>query len=661
MSRTRCLRPSPAVLIALLALVLSVAGPALARDASGFAARVISGRTIKQHSISGIRLKNNTLTGLQINEAKLGPVPTAANAVTAQSATSALNAVNAASAGTAATAGSATTAARADELAGHARFFTRAAATSGVSLAAALAASPEVALAELGTVSLYARCLRDASGGPQVEALVYVRTTIPGGVLDAPASQLLGSATGDTLGPATSQDRRVIRSVDTVGADTATFAGAGGSLRRRRRGRSGVQRPGRRRRPGGEPRRRVDGIRRRERLPLQRHARAHRRLIRATAEPAPTALPSRDAALHSGGVSFLLAFLGFAALILLHEFGHFAAAKAVGMRVERFSLFFPPHVWKRQRGETEYAIGVIPLGGYVRITGMTANEEIPEEVAYRAYHRMPVWKRIVVIAAGPGMNFLIAFVILYALYGFAGTNSPTDRVHRLEAGKPAAAVLRPGDQLVAVDGHRGDVAGAARSRSQRTAARARQIDGCAALTPGDGDRAPRRDAADVPRSRRATTPPPGRARLGFDFATDHRATARPRRPARACSEMWRVSTVTVSAIAKIFYSEKARKDVSGVVGSYETTRQAISFDWLYALNILAIISLSLALVNLFPFLPLDGGHIFWALAEKVRGRAIPFAVMERASVVGFVLIICLFAIGLTNDIGRLQGQGFGIR
>jgi regulator of sigma E protease len=80
-----------------------------------------------------------------------------------------------------------------------------------------------------------------------------------------------------------------------------------------------------------------------------------------------------------------------------------------------------------------------------------------------------------------------------------------------------------------------------------------------------------------------------------------------------------------------------------------------------ALELLALISLSLAIVNLFPFLPLDGGHIFWAVAEKLRGRAIPVAVMERASVVGFMLVAFLFIVGLSNDIGRLQNQGFGLR
>ena len=124
--------------------------------------------------------------------------------------------------------------------------------------------------------------------------------------------------------------------------------------------------------------------------------------------------------------------------------------------------------------------------------------------------------------------------------------------------------------------------------------------------------------------------------------------------------MWFFTTKTVETIAGIFNAEK-RKQVSGVVGSYEVTRQTIELSFERAIYLLAIISLSLGVINLFPFLPLDGGHIFWALAEKVRGRAIPFAVMERAGFIGFVLVIALFMIGFTNDIGRLTGEGFGVR
>src|ERR1700712_1274093 len=143
-------------------------------------------------------------------------------------------------------------------------------------------------------------------------------------------------------------------------------------------------------------------------------------------------------------LSYLLAFAGFAALVILHELGHFAAAKAVGMRVERFSLFFPPLIWRwRPKGsETEYAIGAIPLGGYVKITGMSPEEKMPPEVAPRAYYRQKVWKRIVVIAAGPAVNIVLAFVILWALYGLSTLTFTQPVVDKVTSGSPAAAVLK---------------------------------------------------------------------------------------------------------------------------------------------------------------------------------------------------------------------------
>src|ERR1700747_1767794 len=131
-------------------------------------------------------------------------------------------------------------------------------------------------------------------------------------------------------------------------------------------------------------------------------------------------------------MSYILTFLGFAALIILHELGHFAAAKAVGMRVERFMLFFPPILGSVRRGETEYAVGAIPLGGYVKITGMNPAEEIPPEHAHRAYYRQPVWKRIVVIAAGPAVNIALAFVILAGVYMSQGTVEPPPVVGKIE-------------------------------------------------------------------------------------------------------------------------------------------------------------------------------------------------------------------------------------
>jgi regulator of sigma E protease len=149
--------------------------------------------------------------------------------------------------------------------------------------------------------------------------------------------------------------------------------------------------------------------------------------------------------------------------------------------------------------------------------------------------------------------------------------------------------------------------------------------------------------------------------IGFSYAVHHRALGPFDATSQSVDTMWGLTTTTVDAITKIFYDPQARKDVSGVVGSYEATRESFKFSLTQAMYVLALISLSLAVVNLFPFLPLDGGHIFWALAEKVRGRPIPFAIIERASVVGFVLVAFLFITGLSNDIGRLRGDGFGIR
>jgi regulator of sigma E protease len=124
------------------------------------------------------------------------------------------------------------------------------------------------------------------------------------------------------------------------------------------------------------------------------------------------------------------------------------------------------------------------------------------------------------------------------------------------------------------------------------------------------------------------------------------------------SYMWYVTKTTVSTFARIF-EPKERKQLHGVVGIYTVAQQDFSHNTTQALELLGLISLSLAVINLFPFLPLDGGHVFWAVAEKVRGRRIPFSVMERAGVVGFALILMLFVVGLSNDISTLTGSGFG--
>jgi regulator of sigma E protease len=359
-------------------------------------------------------------------------------------------------------------------------------------------------------------------------------------------------------------------------------------------------------------------------------------------------------------MSWFLAFAGFALLIILHEAGHFAAAKAVGMRVERFMLFFGRPLVSFRRGETEYGIGSIPAGGYVRITGMNPREEFSDDVAVRAYYRQPVWKRIVVIVAGPAVNLLIAFVILWALFLSNGQVTSTQVVSSQSLQQPASRYLQPGDRLVSVDGVHGDVTAMARRVASHRCAGA-ATGGCTATTAAhvvvvrDGKRL----AFDI-RPQYDATRGIKRTRLGFTYMTSTRELGPVAAAGASVTAMWDVTKRTLSVFSHLFQARE-RKQVGSFVGAYEVTRQAIGFSAERALEILALISLSLAVINLFPFLPLDGGHIFWSLAEKVRGRAIPFAIMERASVIGFALMIMLFVIGLSNDIGRLQDGGFHVR
>jgi regulator of sigma E protease len=362
-------------------------------------------------------------------------------------------------------------------------------------------------------------------------------------------------------------------------------------------------------------------------------------------------------------VSYLLAFLGFAALIILHEFGHFLVAKAVGMRVERFSLFFGPLLVRFRRGETEYGIGPIPLGGYVRITGMNPNEELGPEVAPRAYYNQPVWKRVVVILAGPAMNLLIAFFLMLAIFWSQGAilthgSQPVWKVVG-PLHPPASAYLRPGDELVEVDGtaypspeQLSNTVNAHRCPGQLT-------NGCQAATPV---------TLVVSRGRRRLTlsirprydAQAGRMRIGFTYTPAIRAIGPITAAGQSISQMWYVTHTTVSTVARLF-EPRVRSQLHGVVGGFKVTQQRFAYSTIDALYTLALISLSLAVINLFPFLPLDGGHVFWALAEKVRGRRIPVEVMERAGFVGFALIVLVFVIGLSNDISTLTGTGFNVR
>jgi regulator of sigma E protease len=363
-------------------------------------------------------------------------------------------------------------------------------------------------------------------------------------------------------------------------------------------------------------------------------------------------------------MNWLYIFLGFSLLIVLHEGGHYLAAKATGMRVERFFLFFGPTLWSFRRGETEYGVKAIPLGGYVKITGMNPEEDVPPEHERRAYYRQPVWKRIVVVAAGPAVNIALAFAILFFVY-FVNAQQVTQSVGEIRPGTPAVKTLERGDRIISVDGksysdlNREERLEQFRDQISSHKCIGKQVNGCVAATPvvlkisRDGQA---RTIEVRPEYDKAN----GRALIGFGYGSRPEDIGVGTAATRAWDSIWLVTDKTASIFSRIF-EEEQRKQISGIVGVSDVANQTIDVGIYPSLLLLALVSLSLGLVNLLPILPLDGGHIFWAVVEKLRGRPASLRVMERATAIGFALVMVLMVIGLTNDIGRLGTDAYNVR
>ena len=405
-------------------------------------------------------------------------------------------------------------------------------------------------------------------------------------------------------------------------------------------------------------------------------------------------------------MNLTIAILGLAVLILLHEAGHFYVARAVGMSPRRFYLGFPPALVKVRRKGIEYGIGAIPLGGYVKIPGMHrpapsdldvqfgpvlreqpqlvgpvarvkrpleaenldgARDSLPEleaavgeaqlspstrrlttraltelrdGLAPDAYWRQRTWKRIAVIFAGPGMNLVIA-VLLPTIAFVIGVPGKTSRtVKKVESDHPAARIgLRAGDEIIAVNSVPVPTYEALSRRIKGSGGEPITV-----TVVRNG----------MPRTLGPARPvrEDGRYILGFEagWETTQRGIGGALR--RSVHDNWRVAKATVTFLPRLFTSA-GRKNVSGPVGITDVSRQAVELNFALFLWILGMISLSLALLNLLPLLPLDGGHILFSVIEGLRGRAVGREVYERVSALGIALFVILMFIGLSNDLSRI--------
>lgn len=349
---------------------------------------------------------------------------------------------------------------------------------------------------------------------------------------------------------------------------------------------------------------------------------------------------------------FVLILMG---LVLLHEAGHMVVAKWCGMRVERFSIFFGKPIASFRRGETEYGIGWLPLGGYVKISGMTRGEDIPPEVEHRAYYNMPAWRKIATIFAGPAVNIVLAIIIFAAIFWIGiPTARVTDTVGAVSPGQAAQqAGIQPGDRFVAIDDVQvnGDPE---RLRQELLAGTAGEE---VVLTL-------EREGETIRRTAELQTLDDAAGRrtgLGFSFE----AVAGPTQSYGFAGGLqegwdftWFVLKENVKVFGDVFTSQEAREQVSSVVGVGAVFNEVSDDGLITLLRFIGVVSLALGVFNLLPILPLDGGHILFALIEKAKGSALSRTTYERASFIGFALVMVVFVFALQNDIGRITGEGF---
>lgn len=353
-------------------------------------------------------------------------------------------------------------------------------------------------------------------------------------------------------------------------------------------------------------------------------------------------------ALVMGQWVWVIAILGLALLITVHEFGHFIAAKAFGMRVEKFYVGFPPAAVRRTRGETEYGIGMIPLGGFCKISGMIPEEEVPEGTGDRVYHKKAVWKRNLTIAAGPLMNFIAAAVILILFVGIQGVNTATLTLDEVVVDGPAAgAGLVAGDTLIGADEERWttwDEASAyfRANPDKKIAITYRPADGAAERTAQvtliENPQAPGSGYLGVRAGVTSERPGPLQAvklgLVGFKEIT-----------LGTFKGFWWLASGKISATGP--------DGAVGPIGIIDVSRQAVQQNWYPIL--LAFLSFNLGLINLLPILPFDGGHIVMNTVEKIRGRRLDTRVFERLVAFGTVLLLALFLLLTFNDVKRLFG------
>ncbi len=352
-----------------------------------------------------------------------------------------------------------------------------------------------------------------------------------------------------------------------------------------------------------------------------------------------------------------IAILGL--LVFVHELGHFIAAKRSGIKVEKFSLGFPPNLISRKIGETEYCIGAIPLGGYVKMKGDIsdfADDDTPPEGEPGEFLSAPIWKRVIVIAAGPIMNFVTAiflFFIMIWAWGHWEIRPDSTEVGDIMQDTPAFhSGLKGGDEIIAIDGNFfkdfEDMAAYIRGRPDRDLVIKYRRDGIDNLVTVRTKQIDYVDSLGVDHSR---------GYVGIEPLFDFYSTSFSQALRGAPRATIFFSVFTLDILWKLITGQESIKNLGGPIMIADHAGRAMSRGLPYLFNLAAVLSINLAILNILPIPVLDGGHLVFLSIEAIRRKPIPFKKRLFWQQVGMGLLLLLMVVVTYNDIARLITGG----
>lgn len=335
-------------------------------------------------------------------------------------------------------------------------------------------------------------------------------------------------------------------------------------------------------------------------------------------------------------------------LIFVHELGHYLAARWRGVHVERFSIGFGRAIasWQDRRG-CEWRIGWIPLGGYVKMHGMEhPSDAKPEAGSFRAgesFHEKSVGDRAIVVAAGPAFNFLLAAVLFAFIFAIHGKPVGSTAVQTVVAGSAAdRAGLVPGDRILALDGETVARFEQLQRHIQPRAGQPVQI----LLRRGETEMT----VVATPVAR----PDDGRGMLGVTGGAIEREKLDPfSAVVEGTWHMVSVSGQTLAGVWQMITGQRGSEEIGGPLRIAQLSGEVAEMGVLTLISFIAILSVNLALINLFPIPILDGGHLVFYAAEAIRGRPLTARTQEYAFRGGFALLITLMVFATWNDLTQL--------